>query len=60
MNNIYVDFHTHTVCSDGNYTPEEVIEMAINKGINSLAITDHNYIHENICLLYTSDAADEL
>ena len=35
MNNIYVDFHTHTVCSDGNYTPEEVIEMAINKGINS-------------------------
>ena len=51
MNNIYVDFHTHTVCSDGNYTPEEVIEMAINKGINSLAITDHNYIHENISRL---------
>ena len=52
MNNKkYVDFHTHTICSDGNYTTEELIEMAMSKGIAALAITDHNYIHENISQL---------
>lgn len=48
MNDKYVDFHTHTTYSDSNYTPEELIEMAIHKGIKALAITDHNYIHDNI------------
>ncbi len=46
-----VDFHTHTVSSDGHYTVEEVIEMAIKKGIDAIAITDHNYIHDSIPLL---------
>lgn len=48
MNNKYVDFHIHTVLSDGNHTPDDVIGMAIAKGIKVLAITDHNYIHDNI------------
>lgn len=47
----YVDFHTHTTYSDGNYTPEQLIETAIRKGIKALAITDHNYIHDNISQL---------
>lgn len=51
MNDKYVDFHTHTTYSDGNHTPEELIEMAIHKGIKALAITDHNYIHDNILQL---------
>lgn len=43
-----VDFHTHTVCSDGKATPEEVIEKAISNHILYLAITDHNYVHKNL------------
>lgn len=36
------DFHSHTKASDGDLTPEELIERAIEKGINVLAITDHD------------------
>ena len=43
-----VDFHTHTVCSDGKATPEELIEKAIAQHILYLAITDHNYVHKNL------------
>lgn len=52
MNNRkYVDFHTHTLCSDGHYTTEELIKEAISKGIKVLAITDHNYIHDDLAQL---------
>lgn len=36
------DLHSHTNASDGDLTPEELIERAIEKGINVLAITDHD------------------
>lgn len=36
------DLHSHTKASDGDLTPEELIERAIEKGINVLAITDHD------------------
>lgn len=39
-----VDLHTHSVYSDGCNTPEEIINIAINKGITTLAITDHDFI----------------
>ncbi len=41
MNCIY-DLHTHTLESDGKYTPSELIEHAIQAGIDFLAITDHD------------------
>ena len=34
--------HIHTVYSDGEYEPSEVIKKAIDKGIKTLAITDHD------------------
>ncbi len=38
-----VDLHTHTHYSgDGASSPEEVIASAKNKGLNAVAITDHN------------------
>lgn len=37
-----VDLHTHTIYSDGEHTPDEVIELAKNNNIKSLAITDHD------------------
>lgn len=40
----YIDLHTHTNYSDGDLSPYELIELAIQKGIGTLAITDHDTI----------------
>jgi len=34
--------HCHTVRSDGNDTPEELIEAAVRVGLHAVAITDHD------------------
>lgn len=39
-----IDMHTHTNYSDGELSPNELIELAINKNIGILAITDHDTI----------------
>jgi predicted metal-dependent phosphoesterase TrpH len=36
------NFHMHTVCSDGQLQPEELMEQAISIGLQGLAITDHH------------------
>ena len=36
------DLHIHTTCSDGRLTPEEAVQMANNKKLVSLSITDHD------------------
>jgi predicted metal-dependent phosphoesterase TrpH len=38
------NFHMHTVCSDGQLLPEELIEQAVSIGLQGLAITDHHTI----------------
>jgi len=37
-----VDLHTHTTSSDGTLSPSEIIMYAKSKGIEILAITDHD------------------
>ncbi len=39
---ITADLHTHTTCSDGEYTPSEIIHAAKDLGFNTIAITDHD------------------
>ncbi len=36
------DLHIHTTYSDGAFTPDEIIEMAREKGIRYISITDHD------------------
>lgn len=36
------DLHAHTRESDGEKTPEELIDLAISKDITALAITNHD------------------
>lgn len=36
-----LDLHNHTTFSDGRNKPEEVIEAAIDKGLNIIGISDH-------------------
>lgn len=39
-----VDLHTHTVFSDGQLTPEALVELAVEKRLAALAITDHDAV----------------
>ena len=36
------DIHVHSIYSDGEYTPFEILEICHKRGISTLAITDHN------------------
>ncbi|WAU76203.1 PHP domain-containing protein [Acinetobacter sp. TR3] len=37
-----VDLHTHTHISDGTYSPEQLVEAAVDLKIHTLAVTDHD------------------
>lgn len=39
-----IDLHMHTNCSDGKYSPKQVLEMAKQNGVKIMAITDHDSI----------------
>lgn len=36
------DLHTHSISSDGRFTPKEIIELAKKKNLNYIALTDHD------------------
>ncbi|MCR4742434.1 MAG: PHP domain-containing protein [Treponema sp.] len=37
-----IDLHVHTTASDGQFTPSQIIQMAVEKGLTRIAITDHD------------------
>ncbi|MGQ9509944.1 MAG: PHP domain-containing protein [Thermodesulfobacteriota bacterium] len=41
----YIDLHIHTTASDGVMTPSEVVRYAKRKGLQAIAITDHDTIN---------------
>jgi predicted metal-dependent phosphoesterase TrpH len=40
----YCDLHTHSVYSDGTYTPAELIREAEARNLAAIALTDHNTV----------------
>ena len=38
------DLHTHSTASDGQYTPEQLAELAKERGLEVLALTDHDTV----------------
>lgn len=38
------NFHLHTIYSDGQMRPEELVQQAISSGLTGLAITDHHTV----------------
>ena len=38
------DLHLHSIYSDGSYTPRELVQMAVNKGLDIIALTDHDTV----------------
>lgn len=44
MTVFHADMHTHTTCSDGILSPEQLVEKASASGFGALAITDHDTV----------------
>ena len=36
------DLHAHTTASDGSLTPTELVRLAVESGLEALAVTDHD------------------
>lgn len=41
---IKCDLHTHSICSDGRFTPKEVIKLAKDRNLDFIALTDHDTV----------------
>lgn len=37
-----VDLHTHSNKSDGSFSPTELVDYAVSKGLSAIALTDHD------------------
>lgn len=37
-----IDLHAHTTCSDGTFTPSELVALALERGLSVVAVTDHD------------------
>lgn len=57
MKKNYIDLHTHSIESlDGTYTPEELVDIAINSDIKYLAVADHDSTNSiDKAIKYASD-----
>lgn len=40
----YIDLHTHSIYSDGELSPLELVKLASNNDVGVLSITDHNTV----------------
>ncbi|WP_026834549.1 PHP domain-containing protein [Eubacterium xylanophilum] len=40
----YIDLHVHSTCSDGTFSPEELVNHAIEKELVAFAVTDHDTV----------------
>ncbi|MDO4329485.1 MAG: PHP domain-containing protein [Lachnospiraceae bacterium] len=38
----YIDLHVHSNASDGTLSPTQVVELAAEKGLDAIALTDHD------------------
>ena len=39
-----IDLHVHSTASDGSFTPKELVDYAIEKGLSAFALTDHDSV----------------
>ena len=51
-----VDLHLHTTASDGRLTPTQLIELVVKRGLQAVAVTDHDST-EGLAEAYAAAAA---
>ena len=39
-----IDLHVHSTKSDGTFSPKELVDYAIKKGLRAFALTDHDTV----------------
>ncbi|WP_028579190.1 PHP domain-containing protein [Desulfogranum japonicum] len=39
-----IDLHTHSIFSDGSLQPEELVDLALHRGVRVLSLTDHDTV----------------
>lgn len=39
-----IDLHVHSTASDGSFSPKELVDYAIEKGLSAFALTDHDSV----------------
>lgn len=55
------DLHIHTYYSDGVFTPEKIVDTAVDVGLQAIAITDHdNVLAYNVAQDYIKEKGLEL
>jgi len=54
-----VDLHIHSTCSDGSFTPREIVELARAKGLKAIAIADHDTV-EGVAEAMTAGAESSI
>ena len=55
-----VDLHIHTTYSDGSFSPERVVDAAIDAGLDTIAITDHdNILSYDIAVKHAKEVAEK-
>lgn len=42
-----IDLHIHSTFSDGTFSPEQIIDLAIDKELTAIALTDHDTVEGN-------------
>ena len=56
-----VDLHIHTSYSDGVFSPEKIVDTALDVGLDAIAITDHdNILSYGIATEYAKDKPIEI
>mgnify|MGYP002524342933 FL=1 len=38
------DFHIHTYYSDGVFSPEKIVDLAVEAGLEVISLTDHDNV----------------
>ena len=54
-----IDLHIHSTCSDGTFTPKQIVQKVIAKGLYGFSLTDHDTV-DGILEILAMDLPDDL
>ena len=55
------DLHIHTYYSDGIFSPEKIVDLAIEHGLEAISLTDHdNILSHDVAQKYIDEKGEKL